>query len=63
MANAVEHVDGKLKTIDQIRCLITKSSTPIVFANMIDDWPAAKWTLDEFTKLFGDVVTKFKTLP
>ena len=60
MVHNVQYCDGKLFTKELLKKMLTELKHPIVFTNMINDWPSAKWTIDEFTKLFGHIMTEFK---
>lgn len=60
MSKLIEYIDCVSKSTDEISKLISKSDYPFILCNGINDWPASKWSLDQFTKLFGDIMTKFK---
>ena len=60
MVYKVRYCDGKLFTSDILKKMLSELNEPIVFQNLITDWSASKWTINEFTTLFGRLMTKFK---
>ena len=60
MDYSVERIDGRSHSSSEVKSLLSSSTKPLVLTNMIDEWPASKWTLDAFTRLFGHLVTTFK---
>lgn len=54
------YIDGRKASAMEIKECIMNAATPQVFQNTIDTWPAATWSLDEFTEMFGNIMTKFK---
>lgn len=60
MVNKIRYIDGQLHTTEEIKRLLNELVVPTVFTNQISDWEASKWSLKEFTRLFGDIVTTFK---
>lgn len=54
------YIDGREHSAMVIKKQLMNATRPQVFQKTIDTWPAITWSLDEFTEMFGDVMTKFK---
>ena len=56
----IQRINGSLIGNNEIQDILKELNKPAVFTNMIADWPTSKWSLQEFTHLFGHLVTTFK---
>eukprot|EP00794_Sanderia_malayensis_P003305 gene3305-3790_t len=45
---------------DEAHDIITRSTSPVIFQNMISEWPARHWTVKFLCSKYADMVTKFK---
>ena len=62
MGPVIETVDGSKLSAFELKEMILKADRPFVIRNRIASWEAAKWSLAEFTELFGKIQTRFKLL-
>uniref|UniRef100_A0A7M5XF59 JmjC domain-containing protein n=1 Tax=Clytia hemisphaerica TaxID=252671 RepID=A0A7M5XF59_9CNID len=60
MESLVDKVDAKNISAGELNDLIMKTSKPFIITNSIEHWEARKWSLTNFTELFGKVQTRFK---
>ena len=48
---------------DSVHKMILTCHTPIVFEDMITNWPASTWTVSSLCRAYPNIETKFKISP
>jgi len=60
MDTRIRRIDGRVLEACSVKKMLGELNAPVIFYNTISEWPAAAWSLDNFTKLFGQYLTKFR---
>ena len=56
----IQRINGTDLTKDDIHMLLHQLKQPTIFLNLIDGWPASKWTIENFLEEHGNLEVKFK---
>ena len=59
-SQSIERIDGQNIHPKKLKEIIMTTDQPLVLQNCIASWEAMKWSLAEFTELFGKIKTRFK---